>query len=363
MTEDQANPFPYNIPSSEDYGALFAATQAQQMQVIPVTFEDIPTWRIPISTFCPDQNLPLKSELQPTAMKNLFLDHATTKHTNSTHIYTDGSKSDDAVGCAATTDTTIISRRLSPNASIYTAELSGVLCALALIDDHPERNFTIFIDSKSVVQALRTYNSKHPIISEILAWLLRLVEAGKTISICWVPGHVGVRGNDRADEAAVGAASSDAAIYREDVPCHDHYPRIRTSVHHIWRELWLNTRNNKLRTIKDSVSTWSSSYQRSRQMEIALCRLRIGHTRLTHGYLIERRPIPYCDDCLVPLTVLHVLAECPSHNDVRQNCYPNTSALDHDEMLTRMLREDRRSNFEADNLRRYLMECNLLPGI
>jgi len=48
MTEDQANPFPYNIPSSEDYGALFAATQAQQMQVIPVTFKDIPTWRIQI---------------------------------------------------------------------------------------------------------------------------------------------------------------------------------------------------------------------------------------------------------------------------------------------------------------------------
>jgi hypothetical protein len=44
---------------TEYYGALFTAAQVQQMQVMPVTFEDSPNGRIPISTFCPDQNFPL----------------------------------------------------------------------------------------------------------------------------------------------------------------------------------------------------------------------------------------------------------------------------------------------------------------
>jgi ribonuclease HI len=117
-------------------------------------------------------------------MKNLFLNHATTKHANSKHIYADGSKSDGAVGCASTTDTAIISRRLSPNTSIYTAELSGVLWALVLIDDYHGHDSTIFIDSKTLVSALRTYKSEHPIIGEILAPLVGLAEAGRTVSIC-----------------------------------------------------------------------------------------------------------------------------------------------------------------------------------
>jgi hypothetical protein len=160
------------------------------------------------------------------------------------------------------------------------------------------------------------------------------------VSVCWVPGHVGVRGNERTDEAAVNAASWDQAIHSEQVPCRDHYSFIKASVRHIWQEQWLNLRENKLRTIKDCVQAWSSSSQKSRKMEVALCRLRIDHTRLTHSYLIECRPMPYCNDCLVPLTALHVMAECPSHSDTRQNYYPNITALSPIEMLSRMLRED-----------------------
>ncbi|MPC19957.1 hypothetical protein E2C01_012887 [Portunus trituberculatus] len=46
-------------------------------------------------------------------------------------------------------------------------------------------------------------------------------------------------------------------------------------------------------------------------------RLRIGHTYLTQRYLLTRDPQPYCDDCLVPLTVRHLLVECPSLMDLR----------------------------------------------
>lgn len=31
---------------------------------------------------------------------------------------------------------------------------------------------------------------------------------------------------------------------------------------------------------------------------------------------------PYCDDCLVPLTVRHLLVECPSLGDLRERYLP-----------------------------------------
>ena len=41
---------------------------------------------------------------------------------------------------------------------------------------------------------------------------------------------------------------------------------------------------------------------------------------------MEGRPIQYCEDCIEPLTVKHVLTVCPSYYDDRRaiNVAPNT---------------------------------------
>ena len=62
---------------------------------------------------------------------------------------------------------------------------------------------------------------------------------------------------------------------------------------------------------------WTYTFVRDRHTQVLLARLRIGHTRLTNSYLMSRDPQPYCDDCIVPLTVRHILAECPSLLDLR----------------------------------------------
>lgn len=49
--------------------------------------------------------------------------------------------------------------------------------------------------------------------------------------------------------------------------------------------------------------------------EMALCCLWIGNTQLIHRYLVERQPVPYCEDCLVTQTVKHSPGECPSLGD------------------------------------------------
>ena len=40
---------------------------------------------------------------------------------------------------------------------------------------------------------------------------------------------------------------------------------------------------------------------------------------MTHGFLMAGEHQPFCDDCLVPLTVRHLLVECPSLGDLREH--------------------------------------------
>jgi len=64
----------------------------------------------------------------------------------------------------------------------------------------------------------------------------------------------------------------------------------------------------------------------SHQDAVVLRRLRIGHTHLTHSYLLNRQDQPECSHCDCVLTVAHVLLECNHYNVVRQR-YFNVSSL------------------------------------
>ena len=55
----------------------------------------------------------------------------------------------------------------------------------------------------------------------------------------------------------------------------------------------------------------------SRRDTVLLNRLHIGHTRLTHSFLLTGDNILECGTCQCPLTVKHILVECVDLKDVR----------------------------------------------
>ena len=62
----------------------------------------------------------------------------------------------------------------------------------------------------------------------------------------------------------------------------------------------------------------------SRKDEVVIHRIRIGHTRLTHKYLMEGpfRRVPRCQYCMLEaLSVKHIMIECPHFAGIRQNYY------------------------------------------
>ena len=55
---------------------------------------------------------------------------------------------------------------------------------------------------------------------------------------------------------------------------------------------------------------WQSPYRWYRKDEFALCRARIGHTHLTHSYILNKDPPSQCEHCQCILTVRHSFMEC-----------------------------------------------------
>ena len=48
---------------------------------------------------------------------------------------------------------------------------------------------------------------------------------------------------------------------------------------------------------------------------------RLGHTRVTHSYLLLDEEQPQCVGCDAPFTVHHFLLECGDFAQVRNNCF------------------------------------------
>jgi len=66
----------------------------------------------------------------------------------------------------------------------------------------------------------------------------------------------------------------------------------------------------------------------SRYDSILLNRLQIGHSRLTHSYLLTGDDSPTCQSCGIPLTVKHILVECANFRDIREKYFTVSSLAD-----------------------------------
>ena len=63
----------------------------------------------------------------------------------------------------------------------------------------------------------------------------------------------------------------------------------------------------------------------SRKEEITLSRLRIGHSHITHSYLLKKEEAPYCIPCQKPYTIKHTSTECFDLKLTRQKYYQTTN--------------------------------------
>ena len=146
-----------------------------------------------------------------------------------------------------------------------------------------DNKFVIFSDSLSVLKSLNHTSSIHPKTQNLIEKHHELLKT-KEILFCWLPSHVGIKGNEAADVKA--KASLDLEISNFKLPCTDFKPFINRYILSKWQLSWDRATFNKLHVIKRVLGK-NTIYRSLRREDVVLTRLHICHTRLTHSYLFK----------------------------------------------------------------------------
>ena len=232
-------------------------------------YSRVPPWKYIMPNTCFDLSRYKKSETDPIVFRTHFI--ALVEHLDDhVHIYTDGSKDGDRTACAVVTPSFEFSKRLPDRSSIFSAELQALVSALRYCKINTSNKFAIFCDSKSVLQALST-KWDHPYVVIILEQLLYLHKKGKSVIFCWLPSHIGIRGNEHADSSAKAALGKEIRVVK--LPYKDVRQYIGKYVTGLWQMDWDQEVNNKLHSIKPKLGDWTSAYRKVRRDEVLLCRL------------------------------------------------------------------------------------------
>ena len=107
-----------------------------------------------------------------------------------------------------------------------------------------------FFLTRSALLALRSDSSFSPILVETKE-LIQRAEDDIIIDLCWVPGHVNVQGNEKADAAAKDAALR-APTAHKAIPHTDMRRPLREAITNRWHRKWnsLAQEGRKLRDQK-----------------------------------------------------------------------------------------------------------------
>ena len=296
---------------------LIDSHSIQPNLIMPERQLDTPPWIEPNINLCNYMHDFKKKDFSATQLKAIFLRHFQS-HQNNYCIFTDGSLTDEGVGCAFVPQhDEAVNMRLPDEASIFTAELIAISRAIsyANLNSHSE-SVTIFSDSRSAISAITKYNNENPIIQDIVE---SIHSNTKSFFFCWVPAHIDVPQNEKADEAARSAITQEN-VFNMRLPRNDIKSKIKKSCKSKWSVEWnsIPVESIKLRRVKELPTPYLHVYFDDRFWERTLCRLRIGHTHLTHQYLMNREEQPLCNNCFVCLTVYHLIVECPDYIDERR---------------------------------------------
>jgi ribonuclease HI len=144
----------------------------------------------------------------PTHNTTVLLKMFDSLPSNTIRIYTDGLKMKEGTGCAflaqpPSHSETVQSYKLSPQASIFTAEAMAIYKALIWGND-PGGNALILSVSQSVLNGLQ-HQMRNYLLLDIVELVKRLGSRGMTVAFAWVKGHAKIQGNEQVDTFAKAA--------------------------------------------------------------------------------------------------------------------------------------------------------------
>ena len=261
-------------------------------------------------------------------------------------VYTDGSGIEGHIGAAAVLyrNGVLKSRRRmqlgsSKHHTVYEGEGVGMVLGLELLREERslEGMVSMGTDNTAAISATHAIKpSPSHYIWDIFHKRLKMVQnkhKAMDLLVKWVPGHMDIVGNDRADvEAKKAATEGSSPLHKLPAPLRKTLPRSKSAI-----------RQEYHRKIKlAAIASWASSprFDRmalidpdlshakfakltrslSRNHASILFQLRSGHVPLnTYLHRIKKADSPICPSCQqYRETVMHYIMRCEAHSVARQ---------------------------------------------
>ena len=243
-----------------------------------------------------------KSELIASHWRQLFADLVEQNYLDRTAVYCDGSVAGADVGCGFWSSEFAVMSRLPNGISIFSAELYSLYTCVEFLSDRPG-HYLVVSDSLSSIRALQSSTvSDHYLVIKIGALLEKLPK--RKIVIEWVPSHMGIFGNERADELAHRSLTLQR-INGIPFPKAEQKRLIGNHYHLKWQQARMDV-NVMVRSI-----TPTALKIKIRKYQVVMSRLQLGVCLFTHGHHIYKTSREPCPLCKIKVTIEHVLIQCP----------------------------------------------------
>ena len=227
------------------------------------------------------------------------------------HLYTDASKHKETgtvgIACYLPHVNQSIRFRLTDNISIYAAELTALHTAIIYLQTHdiPNKPIIIFTDSLSALTSIRNQKSKsNPILlANTLTAIHRLKQSKKTrIQICYVASHVGIVGNEMADQQANAARLLPSITMSVSPELGDVKRHVRQHITRLWYAQYEqhSDTGRAYKSIRPTLDTPLPKIPGQRALQTIMYRLRTGHcltTEYMYKYNIDNKQDDLCPSC------------------------------------------------------------------
>ena len=228
-------------------------------------------------------------------------------------IYCDGSVKEERSAYGVWCSKFSFKARLPNNSSIFTCELYAIYTIIKFITTNPGKYLILSDSLSSIIALLSPYNSKHGLVHEI-AYLMSNLDPFSVV-LEWVPSHMGIPGNEKADKIANEALQlSEITISNLFLPdilkiikCHyvKTFNKLCNPCHHS-TNISIENQNIIPLFLKEP-----------RHLQVPLTRVHLRVTKATHLHIITKSEPNACPDCDEELTLEHVFIYCPSYEPAR----------------------------------------------
>ena len=241
--------------------------------------------------------------------------------------YTDGTVDPDTntTGAAVYSENFSACWRTSNSASTMQTELIAIKQALRNSLDNEQGSITIHTDSRSAMQALSQAKHKEnkELLTSIKLLLHLLKEEGRTVTFNWIPSHIDIPGNEKADELAKSTKHIDRVQIHIQPSLQQIKNKIKTTIHGRLAEdinSWINKNSPTALWYKIATQFIPAPIQKitPRATAVTMHRLRLGYKAC---WEIVENTIKDCEHCHTETDtpLLHYLLQCPETNTIRGN--------------------------------------------